>query len=319
MSHNISCTRHIGLLFLLFLMTVFTAGCSKDSPKEENSRKTIENQPLRDSVPEVLTPESPGEVVFESSCVTIDISNASSGYITLTYLGNNEKVKFQIVAPDKITYTYLITNYAEPMVFPLTGGNGNYNLSLLESVDAAKDRYAISLSQEFEVTLTDEFLPFLTPNVYSYFSSGCDVVLKGEELAKECYCDLDVIENIYHYVTGSIVYDEEKARSVAYGYIPDPNATLTTKKGICFDYASVMTSMLRSQKIPTKLEVGYAGEVYHAWISCYVDEIGWIDNIIEFNGKSWSLMDPTLAANNSREAVKEYIGDGSKYLVKYTY
>ena len=60
-----------------------------------------------------------------------------------------------------------------------------------------------------------------------------------------------------------------------------------------------MSAMLRSQRIPTKLEVGYSGDVYHAWISCYVDEIGWVDNIIEFDGKNWSIMDPTLAANNS--------------------
>lgn len=54
--------------------------------------------------------------------------------------------------------------------------------------------------------------------------------------------------------------------------------------------------MLRSQGIPTKLEVGYVGEVYHAWISCYVDETGWVDNIIEFDGKDWSLLDPSLGA-----------------------
>jgi hypothetical protein len=80
-----------------------------------------------------------------------------------------------------------------------------------------------------------------------------------------------------------------------------------------------MSAMLRSQQIPTRLEVGYAGEVYHAWISCYVDEIGWVDNIISFDGENWSLMDPTLAANNSSSAVEEYIGDGSNYLIKYTY
>jgi transglutaminase-like putative cysteine protease len=77
--------------------------------------------------------------------------------------------------------------------------------------------------------------------------------------------------------------------------------------------------MLRTQGIPTRLEVGYSGELYHAWISCYVDEIGWIDNIIEFDGKNWSLMDPTLAANNSGTAVGKYINDGNNYVVKYTY
>ena len=46
---------------------------------------------------------------------------------------------------------------------------------------------------------------------------------------------------------------------------------------------------------------------------------GWVDNIIEFDGKDWVLMDPTLAANNSSKAVAKYIGDGSKYTVKYSY
>ena len=77
--------------------------------------------------------------------------------------------------------------------------------------------------------------------------------------------------------------------------------------------------MLRSQRIPTKLEVGYSGEAYHAWISTYIADIGWIDKIIEFNGNTWTLMDPTLAASNDRSAVGKYIGDGSNYVVKYSY
>ena len=30
-------------------------------------------------------------------------------------------------------------------------------------------------------------------------------------------------------------------------------------------------------------------------------------------------MDPTLAANNDDESVKDYVGDGSNYTTKYTY
>ena len=44
-----------------------------------------------------------------------------------------------------------------------------------------------------------------------------------------------------------------------------------------------------------------------------------MDNIIEFDGKSWSIMDPTLAASNSASNVKKYVGDGSNYVTKYTY
>lgn len=80
-----------------------------------------------------------------------------------------------------------------------------------------------------------------------------------------------------------------------------------------------MGAMLRSQGIPTKLEVGYSGDAYHAWISSYTKESGWIDGVIQFDGDTWTLMDPTLAAGNSASSVKKYIGDGSNYVVKYSY
>lgn len=95
-----------------------------------------------------------------------------------------------------------------------------------------------------------------------------------------------MVTQIYNFVIKNISYDKKKAENVPYGYTPDPDETLDTGKGICFDYAALMSAMLRSQRIPTKLEVGYSGDVYHAWISCYVDEIGWVDNIIEFDGKN---------------------------------
>ena len=127
------------------------------------------------------------------------------------------------------------------------------------------------------------------------------------------------ISSIFNYVVSNISYDYEKAKTVQSGYLPNVDEIISSKKGICFDYASLMTALLRSQHIPTKLEVGYSGEAYHAWISVYLHEVGWVDNIIEFDGKDWSLMDPTLAASNSASSVKKYIGDGSNYTVKYSY
>ena len=88
------------------------------------------------------------------------------------------------------------------------------------------------------------------------------------------------------------------------------------------DTAENRSDRLKEDEIEAQgktLEVGYSGDVYHAWISCYVDEIGWVDNIIEFDGKNWSIMDPTLAANNSASDVKKYVGNGKNYVTKYTY
>lgn len=143
---------------------------------------------------------------------------------------------------------------------------------------------------------------------------------KAKELAKGKEDALSIVKSIYHYVVKNVKYDDDKAKNVQKGYLPSVDETLETKKGICFDYAALMTAMLRSQGIPTKLEIGYSGSVYHAWISTWLDEKGWIDNIIKFNGKSWELIDPTLAANNdNKDDVKEYVGDGDHYALQYSY
>jgi transglutaminase-like putative cysteine protease len=80
-----------------------------------------------------------------------------------------------------------------------------------------------------------------------------------------------------------------------------------------------MAAMLRSQQIPTRLEVGYAKDAYHAWVSVYTTETGWLNGLLEFNGNTWTLVDPTFGANNSESSLKKFIGDGSNYTLQKLY
>ncbi|VUX17378.1 Transglutaminase-like superfamily protein [Dorea longicatena] len=303
---------HLSYL-LIAIFCLLLGGCSGSSSA---SRKEHSGPP-RDSTPKVLTPSADGVNVYQNDFASIDASNTSQGYVMVKYNGTNEKVKLQITCPDQSCYTYLISDRGAYDTFPLTAGNGSYALQVLENV--AGDTYTVSLAQSINVSIEDEFLPFLYPNQYVNFHTDSKAVSKGSDLAKDTYSDLDVVQNIYNYVIKNISYDTEKAQNVSYGYVPDIDDTLSSKKGICFDYAALMTSMLRSQNIPTKLEVGYSGDAYHAWISTYIDDKGWVDDIIQFNGNTWQIMDPTLAATNDSAAVKKYVGDGSHYVVKYTY
>lgn len=303
---------HLSYL-LIAIFCLLLGGCSGSSSA---SRKEHSGPP-RDSTPKVLTPSADGVTVYQNDFASIDASNTSQGYVMVKYNGTNEKVKLQITCPDQSCYTYLISDRGAYDTFPLTAGNGSYALQVLENV--AGDTYTVSLAQSINVSIEDEFLPFLYPNQYVNFHTDSKAVSKGSDLAKDTYSDLDVVQNIYNYVIKNISYDTEKAQNVSYGYVPDIDDTLSCKKGICFDYAALMTSMLRSQNIPTKLEVGYSGDAYHAWISTYIDDKGWVDDIIQFNGDTWQIMDPTLAATNDSAAVKKYVGDGSHYIVKYTY
>ena len=303
---------HLSYL-LIAIFCLLLGGCSGSSSA---SRKEHSGPP-RDSTPKVLTPSTDGVTVYQNDFASIDASNTSQGYVMVKYNGTNEKVKLRITCPDQSCYTYLISDRGAYDTFPLTAGNGSYALQVLENV--AGDTYTVSLAQSINVSIEDEFLPFLYPNQYVNFHTDSKAVSKGSDLAKDTYSDLDVVQNIYNYVIKNISYDTEKAQNVSYGYVPDIDDTLSSKKGICFDYAALMTSMLRSQNIPTKLEVGYSGDAYHAWISTYIDDKGWVDDIIQFNGNTWQIMDPTLAATNDSAAVKKYVGDGSHYVVKYTY
>ena len=101
------------------------------------------------------------------------------------------------------------------------------------------------------------------------------------------------------------------------GYLPDVDEVFEAQTGICFDYAAIMATMLRSQRIPTRLEVGYAGDVYHAWISTYIEEQGWVNGIIQFDGKNWELMDPTFASTSSKP--KDFITNTDEYITKFVY
>ena len=232
------------------------------------------------------------------------------------YLGSAPESRLQITIPDGTVYTYVL-NTGDYETIPLTGANGDYQINILEYV--SDDMYALVFSENISVTLEDDFSPYLYPNQYVWYTPDSQTTDLGISLSDESANDLDYLEKVYHYVTTNISYDTNLAQNIPLNYIPDIDSVLEKKSGICFDYASLMCALLRSQNIPTKLVVGYSGTAYHAWISVHLEETGWVDNIIQFDGEHWSLMDPTLAANNDTKSVGKYIGDGSNYLAKYYY
>jgi len=281
----------------------------------EGSEVSADTKGSRDNTPECLVPSADGSVTDGNELVMLDFSHIDSGYFMAQYLGTNNKVKMQVTGPNEVTYTYNLGASFE--VFPFAAGNGTYMIGVHENITGTQ--YATVFSNTVDVSITDEFSPYLYPNQYVNFNADSQVVALASELAYPANDDLSVVTNVYNYIISNVTYDYDKASTVASGYIPVVDELLTTKKGICFDFASAMASMLRSQRIPTRLEIGYAGEAYHAWISTYLDEKGWVNGIIEFDGQSWKLMDPTFAASSSEESLKDFIGDGTNYVTKYIY
>lgn len=269
----------------------------------------------RDNTPQCLIPSPDGSTVAGNESVSIDLSHTDQGYFMVKYNGNNPKVKLQLTGPNQITYTYDLSSSYE--AFPFTSSNGSYTIAVFENISG--NQYAVACQETVSVSIANEFLPYLYSNQYVNFTADSLTVEAARKLASDADSDLTVVSNVYNYIIKNSTYDYDKAKNVQSGYIPVVDDFLTSKTGICFDFASTMAAMLRSQGIPTRLEIGYAGEAYHAWISTYLDEKGWVNGIIEFDGVSWKLMDPTFAASSSEKALKKFIGDGDNYVTKYMY
>ena len=268
------------------------------------------------SAANVRVPAADGTVTYENGRITVDASHTSDGYVMVKYTGKAPRIKVRITKDTQ--YTYDLNTSGQYETFPLTEGDGNYTIQVFENISGTM--YSTALSKVISVTLADQNSPFLYPNQFCDFNAQSKILETADSLTANLTKPIDKVAAIYKYTVNNISNDYDKAKTVQSGYLPNVDNTLETKKGICFDYASFMCAMLRSQNVPTKLVIGYTGNIYHAWISVYAGEQGWIDNVIYFDGISWKFMDPTFASSGKdNPTVKEYINNAANYQAKFSY
>jgi hypothetical protein len=241
----------------------------------------------------------------------IDIGNANEGYVRVAQSGCTVRLKVQIIKGDR-TYNYDLNTAGNFETFPLQSGNGTYTIRIMKNVSGNK--YTQLFSTTVDVTLSSELAPFLYPSQYVNYNANSAVVKKAAELCKGLTGDVEKVSAIYKWIVDNVTYDNQKAATVQTGYLPDPDDTLTTKKGICFDYTALMAAMLRSQGVATKLICGTvsSSDLNHSWNEVYLEGTGWVTLKIYFEGNAWERMDPTFAASGSAN-IEQYIGDGSNY------
>ncbi len=290
---------------------------SAAAPDDTASEKPAEPvKGSRDNSIRCLVPEADGTLLLSNDVAEIDYSHTEDGYVSVRYIGTVPIIKLRVTGPDEEVYTYdLKTNDYE--VFPLTGGNGQYTIAVYENIEGTQ--YAVAMSELIDVQISDELTPYLYPNQYVNFTKDSEAVKYASELVMPANNDIEAVELVYDFIVNNITYDKAFAESKPTNYVPNIDTTLSTKKGICLDYAALMCSMLRSQGIPTRLEIGYAADAYHAWISVHIEDKGWVNGIIEFTGDTWQLMDPTFGASTNDEALKKFIGDGTNYTLQKIY
>jgi len=320
--------------YICFLLMIFLlAGCGASAEVTEPAtlpaevRETLpdlaleaEALALAEEVPPptgvVLEPVAPGHREQRCDEAVVDYSNAEEGYVMAFYYGETDKRLKLLLKGPTTTYNYDLPR-GQWVVLPLSDGDGSYQAGIYRNVQDSE--YAMVMLAEFDVTLQDEFAPFLRPNQYVNYLTAPNTVSKGAALCDGLEHPLEKVAAVYDYVVQNLTYDEDKAATVQSGYLPQLDEILEIQKGICFDYAAMMTAMLRSQEVPCKLVVGYAGSIYHAWISVWTEENGWVDGVIFFDGHVWKRMDPTFVSSaEDREEILDFVEHGD-YTVKYLY
>lgn len=316
-----------GVLALLLLLSLWgcvtQTGEDPEVPKEPASQGQGSALAEGESAPEDFTPyKAPdfADALFHSeaaqgeSGVLLDLSATAQGYVGVSAQSEG-RLKFQVLQGEG-TYTYNIGSDGTPALFPLQSGDGDYVFRVMQEVTEGK--YAKLYEAGASVTLDDEFQPFLRPSQYVPYGKDSACVEKAGEIAAGQADALGVVDGVLDYICENVAYDKELAKTVEKTYLPEPDRTLETGKGICFDYASLAAAMLRSQGIPTKMVFGYVqpDDLYHAWNMFYTQESGWVSVQYEVESNTWNRLDPTFSANGQDGG---FVGDGTNYTDVYYY
>ncbi len=101
------------------------------------------------------------------------------------------------------------------------------------------------------------------------------------EQTKDAKTPLEKAKDVYDYVFRTMKYDKS---GTGWGH-GDTLWACDAKRGNCTDFHSVFISMIRSQKIPARFQIGFplpedksSAEIpgYHCWAEFYLESVGWV-------------------------------------------
>jgi len=197
-----------------------------------------------------------------------DLSKVNDGIIKINYeTSGDNKIKIMIQKDNNRAF-YDIGTFNQ---YPLTFGNGNYIVALLENTTGTK--YKVISYEKFEITIDKPENVYVNPIFSLNWNDDMSVINKAKELTKELKTDKEKAVAVYNYLVKNFKYDYKKINNIDNSYMPNLENIFKNKLGICSDFSSLYAVMLRSLNIPTKFVKGYKNDIdsYHAWNEVYLD------------------------------------------------
>lgn len=210
------------------------------------------------------------------------------GYVELRGETTKSRIKLMVVKNDEQTwYEIKLEKGRFFQQLWLNKGTGKYTIYVMVNEYDRKYSYGPKLIVEN----TAELNAFLVPDKHIE-STDKTVAAKAAEITKGLNSDIEKARAIYEWVTQNIRYDYEKYKRHLNGSYDNEYGALlalTSKKGVCYDYAALIAALGRASGIQTKVVYG-TGKVngtsgYHAWNEMYIDGQG-----------KWIKLDATFAS-----------------------
>ena len=248
--------------------------------------------------------ENSNIISSEDGGILIDIGCAPYGValVKVDSIPAEKRCKVIVSANGK-SYQYDILARGKYLGIPLQLGEGSYTITVYEQVSGTSYTREIGPHLRRQPGVQPETVHGSVDHERFFPRFGL-CRRKPTACAAASATATGRVDAVYRWIVANIDYDRDLAGSITSGevttYVPDPEKTYTTRKGICFDYASLMCAMLRSQGIPTRLVVGQTPLGYHAWNEVYFAGTGWVVvasfSWQEIDGSGWVMFDTTFAA-----------------------
>ncbi len=202
---------------------------------------------------------------------------------------NYQAVLVKVVKDNnEVYYNYPVKNSQVEGKVYLRFGQGSYQVTFnLVKPNANPDLIkfeALAVIELENQTIEDQ--RYLLPS-WGIESDNPEIIQKAQEITKGIKGDYQKAQAIYGWVSKNIAYDVVKYQLNQVYDNEGAVKALKTKKGLCRDYANLVTALLRATGIEAKTvlgQAGTAGNLYgHAW------------NEAKVNGR-WLTMDATWDA-----------------------
>jgi cytoskeletal protein RodZ len=236
----------------------------------------------------------------------VDSKNINKGVIGVKYThSSNEKIKV-IISEGGNKYTYNLNSLTGFEYFPLQMGNGAYTVTIYKNTSGTS--YSTIKSYKLDVNLSSYSIVYLNSVQNIKWTSSTNAVVKAKSLASGKGTTEAKVKAIYEYVITNIKYDTSKVNTLSYNYIPNISTTFSTRKGICYDFASTFAAMLRGISVPAKLVMGSSSNVsgYHAWNEVLI-EGRWViidtsyDSQLKQAGRNYTMAKSSSQYSKSKE------------------